>query len=92
MISDMDAMKERFSKLLLGEDMSGGGKGVPSALALSNAITNLAGMLDSCSNPMLADIYFLYLSVIAAKVFTLSCNAQLTYLRSVVTSISRVLN
>ncbi len=38
-------MKERFAKLLLGEDMSGGGKGVSSALALSNAITNLAGML-----------------------------------------------
>lgn len=45
MISDMEAMKERFAKLLLGEDMSGGGKGAPSALALSNAITNLAGML-----------------------------------------------
>ncbi|KAM1201510.1 hypothetical protein ACFX2J_017601 [Malus domestica] len=40
--SDMEMMKERFSKLLLGEDMSGGGKGVSSALALSNAITNLA--------------------------------------------------
>ncbi|XP_010254464.1 PREDICTED: rop guanine nucleotide exchange factor 9-like [Nelumbo nucifera] len=40
--SDMDLMKERFAKLLLGEDMSGGGKGVSSALALSNAITNLA--------------------------------------------------
>ncbi|KAA8540405.1 hypothetical protein F0562_024676 [Nyssa sinensis] len=40
--SDMDLMKERFTKLLLGEDMSGGGKGVSSALALSNAITNLA--------------------------------------------------
>ena len=40
---DLDLMKERFSKLLLGEDMSGGGKGVSSALALSNAITNLAG-------------------------------------------------
>ncbi|CAN1775130.1 Rop guanine nucleotide exchange factor 12 [Linum perenne] len=39
---EMDQMKERFSKLLLGEDMSGGGKGVSSALALSNAITNLA--------------------------------------------------
>ncbi|OMO85328.1 Plant specific Rop nucleotide exchanger, PRONE [Corchorus capsularis] len=35
-------MKEKFGKLLLGEDMSGGGKGVSSALALSNAITNLA--------------------------------------------------
>ncbi|KAG5225685.1 rop guanine nucleotide exchange factor [Salix suchowensis] len=33
---------ERFAKLLLGEDMSGGGKGVSSALALSNAVTNLS--------------------------------------------------
>ncbi|KAL0843343.1 hypothetical protein Bca101_016588 [Brassica carinata] len=41
-ISDEEAMKERFAKLLLGEDMSGGGEGVTSALALSNAITNLA--------------------------------------------------
>ncbi|XP_076911252.1 rop guanine nucleotide exchange factor 12-like [Bidens hawaiensis] len=38
----MEQMKEKFSKLLLGEDMSGGGKGVSSALALSNVITNLA--------------------------------------------------
>jgi hypothetical protein len=36
-------VREKFSKLLLGEDMSGTGKGVSSALALSNAITNLAG-------------------------------------------------
>eukprot|EP00249_Psilotum_nudum_P008445 c21272_g1_i2 orf=2629-3939(+) len=34
-------MKERFAKLLLGEDMSGG-KGVCTALAISNAITNLS--------------------------------------------------
>lgn len=40
-------MKERFAKLLLGEDMSGGGKGVSSALAISNAITNLAGQYIS---------------------------------------------
>ncbi|KAF3793962.1 Rop guanine nucleotide exchange factor 12 [Nymphaea thermarum] len=40
--ADLDQIKERFAKLLLGEDMSGGGKGVSSALALSNAITNLA--------------------------------------------------
>uniref|UniRef100_A0A0D9V5X5 PRONE domain-containing protein n=1 Tax=Leersia perrieri TaxID=77586 RepID=A0A0D9V5X5_9ORYZ len=40
--SDMELMKEKFAKLLLGEDMSGSGKGVPSALAVSNAITNLA--------------------------------------------------
>lgn len=37
-------MRERFSKLLLGEDMSGCGKGVSTALAISNAITNLCGM------------------------------------------------
>lgn len=36
-------MKEKFAKLLLGEDMSGKGAGVSSALALSNAFTNLAG-------------------------------------------------
>ncbi|KAH9615126.1 hypothetical protein KSS87_008962 [Heliosperma pusillum] len=41
-ISEVEMMKERFSKLLLGEDMSGGGKGVCTALAISNAITNLA--------------------------------------------------
>ncbi|KAG8367390.1 hypothetical protein BUALT_Bualt16G0067000 [Buddleja alternifolia] len=41
-VSEMELMKERFVKLLLGEDMSGGGKGVSSALALCNAITNLA--------------------------------------------------
>ncbi|XP_074586964.1 LOW QUALITY PROTEIN: rop guanine nucleotide exchange factor 3-like [Curcuma longa] len=39
--SEIEMMKEKFSKLLLGEDMSGGGKGVCSAVALSNAITNL---------------------------------------------------
>lgn len=44
--ADMELMKERFAKLLLGEDMSGGGKGVSSALALSNAITNLAGIYN----------------------------------------------
>ncbi|CAK8575666.1 unnamed protein product [Lathyrus sativus] len=40
-IPDVDMMKERFAKLLLGEDMSGSGKGVCTALAISNAITNL---------------------------------------------------
>ncbi|EOA18689.1 hypothetical protein CARUB_v10007265mg [Capsella rubella] len=43
--SDTEMMKDRFTKLLLGEDMSGGGKGVASALALSNAITNLAASI-----------------------------------------------
>ncbi|KAE7996696.1 hypothetical protein FH972_001396 [Carpinus fangiana] len=43
--SDIDMMKERFSKLLLGEDMSGSGKGVCTALAISNAITNLCATI-----------------------------------------------
>ncbi|XP_061973751.1 rop guanine nucleotide exchange factor 5-like [Populus nigra] len=42
-LSEIDMMKERFAKLLLGEDMSGSGKGVCTALAISNAITNLCG-------------------------------------------------
>ncbi|KAH7431243.1 hypothetical protein KP509_08G039100 [Ceratopteris richardii] len=41
-MSEVELMKERFAKLLLGEDMSGGAKGVTSALAISNAITNLS--------------------------------------------------
>ena len=41
--TEVEMMKERFGKLLLGEDMSGGGKGVCTALAISNAITNLSG-------------------------------------------------
>jgi hypothetical protein len=41
--AEMEIVKERFSKLLLGEDMSGGGKGVCTAVAISNAITNLYG-------------------------------------------------
>lgn len=41
-LSETDMMKEKFAKLLLGEDMSGGGKGVCTALAISNAITNLS--------------------------------------------------
>ncbi|GAA0165193.1 guanyl-nucleotide exchange factor [Lithospermum erythrorhizon] len=56
--SDNEMMKERFAKLLLGEDMSGGGKGVSSALALSNAITNLAASVfgeQSKLEPMSAE-------------------------------------
>ncbi|MCO5607528.1 hypothetical protein L7F22_061725 [Adiantum nelumboides] len=44
-ISEADMIKERFAKLLLGEDLSGGSKGVSSALAISNAITNLAASI-----------------------------------------------
>ncbi|XP_045813776.1 rop guanine nucleotide exchange factor 14 [Trifolium pratense] len=40
--SDIEDMKEKFSKLLLGEDVTGGTKGISTALALSNAITNLS--------------------------------------------------
>ncbi|XP_048319451.2 rop guanine nucleotide exchange factor 7 isoform X1 [Ziziphus jujuba] len=44
-ISEIEMMKERFAKLLLGEDMSGCGNGVCTALAISNAITNLCATL-----------------------------------------------
>uniref|UniRef100_A0A6N2LBC7 PRONE domain-containing protein n=1 Tax=Salix viminalis TaxID=40686 RepID=A0A6N2LBC7_SALVM len=40
-MAELETMKERFSKLLLGEDMSGSGKGVCTAVTISNAITNL---------------------------------------------------
>ncbi|KAF0920861.1 hypothetical protein E2562_037505 [Oryza meyeriana var. granulata] len=43
--SEMEMMKERFAKLLLGEDMSGSGKGVCTALAIANAITNLCATI-----------------------------------------------
>lgn len=43
-MAELETMKERFSKLLLGEDMSGSGKGVCTAVTISNAITNLYGM------------------------------------------------
>ncbi|XP_019162814.1 PREDICTED: rop guanine nucleotide exchange factor 7-like isoform X2 [Ipomoea nil] len=41
---EIGMLKDTFSKLLLGEDMSGGGNGVSAALAVSNAITNLCGI------------------------------------------------
>ncbi|CAB4300400.1 unnamed protein product [Prunus armeniaca] len=39
--AELEMMKERFAKLLLGEDMSGSGKGVCTAVTISNSITNL---------------------------------------------------
>ncbi|XP_073001067.1 rop guanine nucleotide exchange factor 3 [Typha latifolia] len=46
---EIELIKEKFSKLLLGEDMSGNGKGVCTAVAISNAITNLyATVFGSC--------------------------------------------
>ncbi|KAD3067902.1 hypothetical protein E3N88_35782 [Mikania micrantha] len=50
--SDMEQMKERFVRLLLGEDMTGRGNGVSSALALSNAITNLAASVFGKQNKL----------------------------------------
>ncbi|XP_052210763.1 rop guanine nucleotide exchange factor 14 isoform X2 [Diospyros lotus] len=43
--SDVEMMKERFAKLLLGEDITGGCKGVSTALAISNGITTLAASI-----------------------------------------------
>lgn len=60
-IIEIEMMKERFSKLLLGEDMSGCGNGVCTALAISNAITNLCGM-QSC-------LLFLVLATLIAMHF-----------------------
>lgn len=45
--SDVETMREKFAKLLLGEDITGGCKGLTTALALSNAITNLAGTVST---------------------------------------------
>ncbi|KAF7829118.1 rop guanine nucleotide exchange factor 14-like [Senna tora] len=43
--SDVEAMKEKFAKLLLGEDVTGGTKGLSTSIALSNAINNLAATI-----------------------------------------------
>ena len=56
-------MKERFAKLLLGEDMSGCGNGVATALAISNAITNLCGMQNAHLKQLLC-FYFLLIGVV----------------------------
>ncbi|KAJ3688998.1 hypothetical protein LUZ61_018162 [Rhynchospora tenuis] len=46
---ELELMRDKYTKLLLGEDMSGGGKGVCSAVAISNAITNLyATIFGTC--------------------------------------------
>ena len=44
-LSDVATMKEKFARLLLGDDITGGRKGISTALSLSNAITNLAGTM-----------------------------------------------
>lgn len=45
--SEMELMKEKYTKLLLREDMSGSGKGVCTAVTISNAITNLYGIYEN---------------------------------------------
>ena len=68
-------MKERFAKLLLGEDMSGSGKGVSTALAISNSITNLCGKLS------LAFIYeILCSSCLHGFLLCCSCNLKPPFL------------
>ena len=57
-------MKERFAKLLLGEDMSGSGKGVSTALAVSNAITNLSGISTLLSLCLFCLLFLLWAQVI----------------------------
>ncbi|XP_047321541.1 rop guanine nucleotide exchange factor 14-like [Impatiens glandulifera] len=44
-VADLETMKEKFAKLLLGEDITGGRKGISTALALSNSITTLSASL-----------------------------------------------
>ncbi|KAL5723533.1 hypothetical protein ACHQM5_006922 [Ranunculus cassubicifolius] len=44
-VLDVNTMKEKFAKLLLGDDVTGGSKGLTTALSLSNAITNLAASI-----------------------------------------------
>eukprot|EP00850_Spirogloea_muscicola_P007331 SM000037S13466 [mRNA] locus=s37:74563:79103:+ [translate_table: standard] len=41
-MTEVEVLQERLSKLLLGEDFSGGGRGVCPALTLANAITNFS--------------------------------------------------
>ncbi|XP_071734260.1 rop guanine nucleotide exchange factor 4-like isoform X1 [Rutidosis leptorrhynchoides] len=71
--ADMELMKERFGKLLLGEDMSGGGKGFSSTFALSNAITNLTGqtlVLLQLGNHLKNSIIFWYESILWYSMFS----------------------
>ncbi|CAH9100969.1 unnamed protein product [Cuscuta epithymum] len=42
---EVEMLKETFSKLILGQDMLGGGDGVSAALAVSNAITDLSATI-----------------------------------------------
>jgi hypothetical protein len=72
--SDIENMKEKFAKLLLGDDSSGGARGVCTALALSNAITNLSGILSSMLKLKVIHVtsMFVYVSFIMTQRTTLS--------------------
>lgn len=59
-VSETEMIKERFAKLLLGEDMSGCGNGVCTALAISNAITNLCGMSTPLNLSMQKEQIYIY--------------------------------
>ena len=73
--SDVDAMKEKFAKLLLGGDVTGGSKGLNTALALSTAITSLAGWLYvhffTLSFGFIDKKYMLFIKFILEKKWTL---------------------
>ncbi|GKU88946.1 hypothetical protein SLEP1_g3151 [Rubroshorea leprosula] len=51
-VLEIEMMKERFAKLLLGEDMSGSGKGVCIALAISNTCPRPWFRLGSLAWPL----------------------------------------
>ena len=73
-IGDVESMKEKFAKLLLGGDGSGGGRrGVSTALALSNAITDLSG---GCRLPF-PPSFSLSLSLAFSHPFVLSLSISL---------------
>ncbi|KAJ6426793.1 hypothetical protein OIU84_022394 [Salix udensis] len=58
--SDVETMKEKFAKLLLGEDITGGRSGLSTALALSNAITKSCRynclLKQNCANGRILEI------------------------------------
>ncbi|XP_039056263.1 rop guanine nucleotide exchange factor 14-like [Hibiscus syriacus] len=55
--SDVETMKANFAKLLLGEDITGGRKGVSTALALSNAITILQVHKFECAASVFGELW-----------------------------------
>lgn len=83
-LSDIETMKEKFAKLLLGEDVTGGSVGVSTALALSNAILNLAGRFLLCN---LLRFKFRKFQVICFEVSTVICSFSFRRVMEIGTSI-----